>query len=492
VEELQEFFATHHLPFGSPEDIVPFAESLSAPGLFQDEMASMMRSIVLREGGNVPRAELLQLVSTAVGGPHFEESSQEHLQPVLKILSFLADVHRSRWGIVPEERGDAEAVSGLPEPGSAQAYVEPAALAGAEIAASAMPVSPFAARADSLTEAAAPERSAPDIYSRSAATYPERERPDAIGNLRAFPAPMAAPRFAETEAMAGEKVAPRPWMQRRAVWAVAACGVLLAVVGGAVLHRRAAEQTEWAMEHVRPVPAAVSPDVSGPVKPTAYGPSIRSARSAGGQRTASAAGRTQGAAPYDRGGRRKAGDGVSVESANQAATVGQQSWAAGGSQSGVRQDPAQAPIYRVSPATDWGSHESPVETVSPAEPGSAVRRTQPASRLVPAASFPSAGRSFGRRTLSVSSGVMAGNVISAPAPAYPKVAKFAHIQGQVILQAVVSRNGNVVATHVLRGHRLLRGAAKDAVSRWRFRPYIFNGRPTDVATIVTVDFRRSH
>src|ERR1700712_4889291 len=88
VEELREFFATHHMPFGSPEDIVPFAENLSTPGLFHDEMASMMRSIVLREGGNVPRAELLQLVLDAVAGPHMEESAQEHLQPVLKILSF--------------------------------------------------------------------------------------------------------------------------------------------------------------------------------------------------------------------------------------------------------------------------------------------------------------------------------------------------------------------------------------------------------------------
>jgi TonB family protein len=87
---------------------------------------------------------------------------------------------------------------------------------------------------------------------------------------------------------------------------------------------------------------------------------------------------------------------------------------------------------------------------------------------------------------------MANNLISDPPPDYPKLAKFARIQGQVILQAVVSRTGNVVTARVLRGHHLLRGAATHAVRRWRYRPFILNGRPTDVATIVTVDFRLDH
>jgi TonB family protein len=90
----------------------------------------------------------------------------------------------------------------------------------------------------------------------------------------------------------------------------------------------------------------------------------------------------------------------------------------------------------------------------------------------------------------VSSGVMAAKLISAPAPEYPKLAGLIHMEGQVILQTVVSRSGKVVSTHVLRGHRLLRGAASDAVRQWRYRPYLVNGQPADVATIVTVNFRR--
>ncbi len=89
---------------------------------------------------------------------------------------------------------------------------------------------------------------------------------------------------------------------------------------------------------------------------------------------------------------------------------------------------------------------------------------------------------------SVSSGMMASNLISSPLPTYPTLAKLTHTEGQVILQAVISRDGTVSATHVLSGHHLLRGAAVDAVRRWRYRPYLMDGHAVDVATVVTVDF----
>ena len=95
-----------------------------------------------------------------------------------------------------------------------------------------------------------------------------------------------------------------------------------------------------------------------------------------------------------------------------------------------------------------------------------------------------------RGVYTVSPGVMAAKLISAPAPEYPKLAGLIHMEGQVTLQAVVGRDGKVVAIHVLQGHRLLRGAASDAVRQWRYRPYLVNGQPADVATIVTVNFRR--
>ena len=82
-----------------------------------------------------------------------------------------------------------------------------------------------------------------------------------------------------------------------------------------------------------------------------------------------------------------------------------------------------------------------------------------------------------RGVYTVSPGVMAAKLISAPAPEYPKLAGLIHMEGQVTLQAVVGRDGKVVATHVLQGHRLLQGAASDAVRQWRYRPYLVNGQP---------------
>ena len=94
----------------------------------------------------------------------------------------------------------------------------------------------------------------------------------------------------------------------------------------------------------------------------------------------------------------------------------------------------------------------------------------------------------GQRYPSVAPGVMAANLISAPPPSYPFLARLAHIEGQVTVQAVISRDGVVSATRVLNGHHLLRGAAVAAVRLRRYRPYRIGGQPTNVATTVTVDF----
>ncbi len=93
--------------------------------------------------------------------------------------------------------------------------------------------------------------------------------------------------------------------------------------------------------------------------------------------------------------------------------------------------------------------------------------------------------------LHVSSGVMAANLISSRPPVYPGgLAGIFHIEGTVLLQAIIARNGRVVNLRVISGHRMLRSAAKDAVSTWRYRPYTVNGNPVEVATIVSVDFHR--
>jgi len=88
----------------------------------------------------------------------------------------------------------------------------------------------------------------------------------------------------------------------------------------------------------------------------------------------------------------------------------------------------------------------------------------------------------------VSSGVTQGLVIHRVDPVYPAIAKTARVQGTVILQAVIGKDGSIQNLHVVSGHPLLQGAAMDAVKQWRYRPYILNGEPVEVDTQVEVHF----
>jgi protein TonB len=88
----------------------------------------------------------------------------------------------------------------------------------------------------------------------------------------------------------------------------------------------------------------------------------------------------------------------------------------------------------------------------------------------------------------LSSGVVAGMIISKPEPVYPAIAKAAHVQGAVILHAIISKQGTIEQLSIVSGNGMLVNAARDAVSRWRYRPYLLNGEPTEVETSITVNF----
>ncbi len=88
----------------------------------------------------------------------------------------------------------------------------------------------------------------------------------------------------------------------------------------------------------------------------------------------------------------------------------------------------------------------------------------------------------------VSQGVMAGSILSRPEPAYPAIAKAARIQGTVILSATISRAGTIENLTVVSGPAMLTQAAIDAVRNWRYRPYLLNGQPVEVQTLVNVTF----
>ncbi len=92
----------------------------------------------------------------------------------------------------------------------------------------------------------------------------------------------------------------------------------------------------------------------------------------------------------------------------------------------------------------------------------------------------------------VSSAQMSENLISSRVPVYPDAARANHIEGRVLLQAIINRSGFVGHLHVIDGDPALRHAALDAVSTWHYRPYLVNGQPVDVSTTISVDFSGPH
>jgi protein TonB len=91
----------------------------------------------------------------------------------------------------------------------------------------------------------------------------------------------------------------------------------------------------------------------------------------------------------------------------------------------------------------------------------------------------------------VSQGVTQGMVLRRIQPSYPPLARQARIQGQVLLQAEISKDGTIENLRLISGHPMLAPAAIEAVKQWRYKPYFLNGEPVEVETQITVNFSLS-
>jgi TonB family protein len=74
-------------------------------------------------------------------------------------------------------------------------------------------------------------------------------------------------------------------------------------------------------------------------------------------------------------------------------------------------------------------------------------------------------------------------------PDYPAAARSARLQGVIVLDVVVGRDGSVVDVHALNGPVILAQAAMDALRWWRFEPYRVEGQAVVVETTVAVEFK---
>lgn len=74
-----------------------------------------------------------------------------------------------------------------------------------------------------------------------------------------------------------------------------------------------------------------------------------------------------------------------------------------------------------------------------------------------------------------------------PAVQYPASAKGQ--QGTVVLQLLIGRDGSVQDAKFQQGSLAFARAAIDGVKQWKFKPYMFNGRPVSVQTTMSVSFK---
>ncbi|HZP04074.1 MAG TPA: TonB family protein [Terracidiphilus sp.] len=89
----------------------------------------------------------------------------------------------------------------------------------------------------------------------------------------------------------------------------------------------------------------------------------------------------------------------------------------------------------------------------------------------------------------LSSGVMEGRIIRKVVPSYSALQRAMHMEGTVVLQAVISKTGTIENLRVISGPVMLQHSALDAVKQWRYQPYLLNGEPVEVETTVNVVFK---
>jgi protein TonB len=88
----------------------------------------------------------------------------------------------------------------------------------------------------------------------------------------------------------------------------------------------------------------------------------------------------------------------------------------------------------------------------------------------------------------VSGGVLNSKAISLPKPTYPTNARNAGVTGTVVVEVMISEEGNVIEARALSGHSLLQGAAVSAARLAKFLPARLSGMPVKVTGSIRYTF----
>jgi outer membrane biosynthesis protein TonB len=152
---------------------------------------------------------------------------------------------------------------------------------------------------------------------------------------------------------------------------------------------------------------------------------------------------------------------------------------------GAQASPAKARAF-VPPPTPQKKAQSAIIDAPPALASAPVT---PLGVNVPAALTPLAPPpSAAPKQIQVESTLQAANLLKKVVPVYPVLARSAGIQGIVKFTALIGKDGKIQNLKFISGPPPLVDAAKDAVSRWVYRPTLLNGQPVEVITQINVNF----
>jgi TonB family protein len=143
--------------------------------------------------------------------------------------------------------------------------------------------------------------------------------------------------------------------------------------------------------------------------------------------------------------------------------------------------------YRFKGPIEFAQAAAPVSPPAPLEPVLNAPPPPPPPPIEPTVPPPAVAAAPGG-PVRVSAGTVAGMALSRPNPVYPEEAKEKHVQGAVILHAIISKEGTIENLSVISGNGMLVASAIDAVSKWTYKPYLLNGQPMEVETSITVNY----
>jgi TonB family protein len=449
ILELRSLFGEHYVAYGSPDDFIEFAEKLEENYQFRIDLSALTKDIAQKEGGELLLTDMMSIIAAAVGGPTIAETPRDITRPSNSVMEFLLGTGCWKHFGAP---------AAPPSPRSQERSSTPASATrpgrnGTDVS-------------NSETTGDAPQDRAPivDISSQLSETLARLET-----NTQQFKLHLDS-----IERRIGEM---EPHLVALPVHALAAPQQPEPQSGpyADIAHLDAEKSL---------IPNGVQPIHAGDAAPfkNRAGTAVPIIIAQASAKKSSAKSRIAILALLV----------VAVSALILTyAAPGQEFLQAASSkiQSVVAGSTSVSTVVRPVPPVARAATSSPSIPASPARaaaspPANTHTRPSMAARTTPILPPDSPDYSVVR----ISPIIMERNLISAPPPAYPRLARLAHVQGRVALQATISRSGSIEDVHVIDGPHLLRGAAVNAARKWRYKPYIIGGSPVAVDTTINVDF----